>query len=88
MEPAERALVLTLARYPGTVAAAAAGRRPHRVATYADELANAFTAFYHACPVLDAAEPARAFRLTLVVLTKAVLASALDVLGVIAPDEM
>ena len=88
MEAAERALLLTLARYPETVAAAAEARRPYRLAAYADELANAFTAFYHACPVVDAEEPARAFRLSLVSLTKAVLASSLDAVGVVAPDEM
>jgi len=88
LEAPERALVLALARFPGTVAAAAAARRPHRLATYVYDLATLFHSFYQACPVLEAAEPVRTFRLSLVSLTKHTLARCLDVLGVPAPDEM
>ena len=49
LEPAERELVRKLLAFPGEVAEAAERRAPHRIATYALELAQAFTAFYRDC---------------------------------------
>ena len=54
LEPAERELVSKLLAFPAEVAEAAERRAPHRIATYALELAQAFTAFYRDCPVKDA----------------------------------
>ncbi len=45
-EPAEKALVLKLGELPEAVAQASDRRAPHRIATYALELAQTFTAFY------------------------------------------
>jgi arginyl-tRNA synthetase len=61
----------------------------HRVASYALELTQAFSAFYRDCPVLDA-EPddLESFRLALSVATQRTIARALDLLGVSAPQEM
>ena len=62
---------------------------PHRIATYALETAQTFTAFYRDCRVVGA-EPAEleSFRLALCVATRRVLARALGLLGVTAPDSM
>jgi arginyl-tRNA synthetase len=71
------------------VVAAADRRAPHRIATYALELAQEFTAFYRDCKVVGAEPPeAEAFRLALCVGSQRTIARALDLLGVSAPDEM
>ena len=59
LHPAERALIKKLLAFPGEVAEAAERRAPHRIAAYALELAQDFTAFYRDCQVVGA-EPARA----------------------------
>ena len=50
----ERALVKKLLAWPDEVAEAADRRAPHRVTTYALELAQVFTAFYRDCQVVGA----------------------------------
>ena len=68
---------------------AAERRAPHRIAVYALELAQTFTAFYRDCRVVGA-EPAEveSFRIALSVATQRTIARALDLLGVSAPDVM
>jgi arginyl-tRNA synthetase len=87
---AERALVQKLLAFPYEVAEAAARRAPHRIATYALELARDFTAFYENHPVLrdDVPDDVRAFRLALAAVTRRTIARALDLLGVEAPESM
>jgi arginyl-tRNA synthetase len=75
--------------FPGEAAEAAERRAPHRIAVYALELAQTFTAFYRDCKVVGAEpEAVEAFRLALSVATKRTLARALGLLGVSAPDSM
>jgi len=89
LEPAERALVNKLLAFPGEVAEAAARRAPHRIAAYALELAQEFTAFYRDCRVVGAEPPAlESFRLALSVATRRTIARSLDLLGVTAPQSM
>jgi len=89
LHPAERELVRKLLTFPAEVAEAASRRAPHRIATYALELAQAFAAFYRDCPVKDAEpEALKSFRIGLCVSTKRTLARALDLLGVSAPESM
>ena len=90
LHPSERALVLRLLELPGEVAAAAARRTPHRLTAYALELAQGFSAFYRDCRVVGAAEEGgdEAFRLALCRATRDVIARALDLLGVEAPESM
>jgi arginyl-tRNA synthetase len=89
LEPAERELVRKLLTFPAEVAEAADRRAPHRIATYALELAQAFAAFYRDCPVKDAEpEGLKSFRIGLCVSAKRTLARALDLLGVSAPESM
>jgi arginyl-tRNA synthetase len=89
LEPAERELVKKLLAFPAEVAEAADRRAPHRIAVYALETAQSFTAFYRDCRVVGAEpEELESFRLALCVATKRVIARALDLLGVTAPDKM
>ncbi len=89
LEPAERELVKKLLAFPAEVAEAADRRAPHRIAVYALETAQSFTAFYRDCRVVGA-EPAEleSFRLALCVATQSVIARSLGLLGVTAPDKM
>jgi len=87
-EPAARDLLLTIARLPAVVEAAADDLEPHVVATYVRQLADRFNAFYRSCPVLDAQGELQQARLGTVVAARTALANALDVLGVAAPDSM
>ncbi|MDR0449897.1 MAG: arginine--tRNA ligase [Treponema sp.] len=54
---AEWELLKSLAAYPETVAAAAAGMDPSLLASYLYELSKCFSRFYHDCPVLNAEKP-------------------------------
>jgi arginyl-tRNA synthetase len=89
LEPAERELVKKLLAFPGEVAEAAERRAPHRIATYALELAQSFTAFYRDCRVVGAEpEELESFRIALCVAAKRTIARSLDLLGVSAPESM
>jgi arginyl-tRNA synthetase len=89
LEPAERTLVKKLLAFPEEVAEATARRAPHRIAAYAVELAQTFTAFYRDCLVVGAeGEGVESFRLALCVATKRTIARSLYLLGVSAPEQM
>ncbi|WIM68610.1 arginine--tRNA ligase [Corynebacterium breve] len=85
-------LIRTLGEFPGVIESAATLREPHRVARYAEELAGVFHRFYDACQILPKAgegkEPIHSARLALAVATRQVLANALGLLGVTAPERM
>ena len=89
LEPAERALVKRLLELPEETVEAANRRAPHRLTTYAHELASDFHAFYRDCRVVGA-EPAELedFRICLCVATKSAIARVLALLGVEAPGHM
>ena len=86
--PAEQALVRHLLDFPDALATAADRREMHEVPRYAYELASAFSAFYRDCKVLTEDEALSGARLALVDATRGVLANALDLLGISAPDSM
>ena len=87
-EPAELNLARRLAQFAETVPQVLNDFRPNLLANYLFELANAFHAFYEACPVLKADEPARATRLALCELTARTLQRGLDLLGIAVPEKM
>ena len=89
LHPAERELIKKLLAFPAEVAEAAERRSPHRIAAYALELAQVFTAFYRDCRVVGAEPPSlEDFRITLSVAAQRVIARALGLLGVAAPASM
>jgi arginyl-tRNA synthetase len=89
LEPAERELVKKLLAFPAEVAEAAERRAPHRIAVYALETAQAFTAFYRDCRVVGAEpEELESFRIALSVAAQRVIARSLALLGVAAPAKM
>ncbi|AIU32472.1 arginyl-tRNA synthetase [Corynebacterium ulcerans] len=85
-------LIRTLGEFPAVVKAAAELREPHRVARYAEELAGTFHRFYDSCQILpkagESAQPIHTARLALANATRQVLANALGLVGVTAPERM
>ncbi|MEN9874609.1 MAG: hypothetical protein RL186_1506 [Pseudomonadota bacterium] len=89
LEAPERSLILMLDGFEHALRGAYDKRAPHILADHAYGLAGAFSAFYAACPILGAAEPAlRASRLTLAAVTLAQLRLALGLLGIDSPERM
>ncbi|HZN12946.1 MAG TPA: arginine--tRNA ligase [Acidimicrobiales bacterium] len=87
--PEERSLAVALAGFEPAVVATAESLQPHRLATYLFDLAQTFTAFYEACPILRAEDDATCqSRLALADLTARTLATGLDLLGIEVPDQM
>ncbi len=89
LHSSERELIKKLLSLPEEISEAAERRAPHRIAAFALELAQEFTAFYRDCKVVGA-EPqsVESFRIALCVASKSQLALVLGLLGVSAPDSM
>jgi arginyl-tRNA synthetase len=86
LEREERDLIKRLAEFPVIAAEAAERRSPHAVPIYAIRVADDFHRFYHEHRVVGSeTEP---FRLALVRATQHVIARALDLIGVEAPERM
>ena len=86
---ARAALAVRVLSYDGALHETLEKWAPHRLCTYLFELAQDFTAFYEACPVLKApTEELRTSRLALAGLTARVLAHGLSLLGIEAPERM
>ena len=86
--PTEEALMLKLAAYPDMLAGAAAGLAPHDIAFYARDLAGAYHSYYAAERVVGVAPELSRARVALLAATRQVLANALGMLGVSAPEQM
>ncbi len=87
-EPQERALAIALVGFSDAVNAVADGCAPHKLCTYLFDLAQAFTSFYEACPVLKADDAVRDSRLVLSAATAATLRTGLGLLGIEAPEQL
>jgi len=87
-DPAEAALGKMLLRLPETLDRAIDDYRPNVLAAYLYDLAQAFTHFYDACPVLKSAEPTRTHRLRLCDLTARVIKKGLALLGIETAERM
>ncbi len=85
---AELGLLRTLAEFPEVVEIAARQRAPHKLTTYAEDLAGAFHQFYTHCQVVVDDPQLRSARLALADAARLVLARSLSLLGVSAPQRM
>lgn len=84
----EIALIRRVAEFPAIVADVVDRLAPHRLARYARDVASDFHQFYTDCKILDERDDVRRARLALCVASKTVLAKALELAGVSAPDSM
>jgi arginyl-tRNA synthetase len=87
-ENPSRELALGLLGLPEALSSALSNLEPHRLCTYLFDLAQRFTSFYDACPVLSAEGALRDERLALCDLTAGTLRLGLELLGIDAPDQM
>jgi len=89
IEDSEIDLVKKMAMFDSIIDLAARELKPHMLAIYARELADAFNQFYRFVPVIASEdEEVRAARLALVECARIVLANSLDTLGIAAPESM
>jgi arginyl-tRNA synthetase len=86
LEREERDLIKRLAEFPVIAAEAAERRAPHAIPIYAIRVADDFHRFYHEHRVVGS--ETEAFRLALVRGAQHVIARALDLIGVEAPERM
>lgn len=84
----ETELIKSLIRFPEMIQSAAESREPHRLINYLDDLASAFTSFYHDCRILGEEEELVQARSALAKATAQVLANGLGILGISAPEKM
>src|SRR3989338_895255 len=88
-KPEEKNLMKKIAQFPSVVERASADLRPHLVATFAGELAEAFNKFYEACHVINAEnEILKASRLKLVWAAKIVLRNCTKIIGIEVLERM
>ena len=87
-QESELALVRKMLQLPELVESVALSLEPHQLPYYAMELATAFHDFYEKCRVVSDDEALSKARLKLVAAAKLVLARALGLIGVSAPERM
>lgn len=85
----EKALMMQLVQFNAMMQTAVEETAPHKVCAYIFDLANAFNHFYHETKILgEEDETKRQGLLALLVLTRDVLETCIDVLGFAAPEKM
>ncbi|MCH5276000.1 MAG: arginine--tRNA ligase [Lachnospiraceae bacterium] len=85
----EKALMMQLGAFQATIEGACAEIAPHKICAYIYDLANAFNKFYHETRILaEENEEKKAGLIALLVLTKDILETCIDMLGFSAPERM
>ena len=85
----EKELMKQLAGFNAAMESACAEIAPHKICAYIYDLANAFNSFYHETRILaEEDEGRKAGLIALLVLTRDILETCIDVLGFAAPDRM
>ncbi len=85
----EKALMLEAVKYNEVMETAYEELAPHKICAYIYDLANSFNRFYHETKILtEENEETKKGYLALLVLTKEILESCIDVLGFEAPERM
>ncbi len=85
----EKALHMELAQFGACIDSAVTELAPHKICSYIYDVANAFNKFYHETQILSEADEARKDSLiALLVLTRDILETCIDLLGFEAPERM
>ncbi|NLL79934.1 MAG: arginine--tRNA ligase [Clostridiales bacterium] len=86
---AEKALMLELTKFNAMMEAACEEIAPHKICAYIYDLANEFNRFYHETKILsEEDEEKKAGFIALLVLTRDILETCIDLLGFSAPERM
>ena len=86
---AEKAMEMVLVQFNTMVRNAAEETAPQRVCAYVYDLANAFNHFYHNVKILgEACENKRKSLIALLILTRDIMETCIDLLGFSAPEKM
>lgn len=89
ISPDEKALMMEIAKFNTMMETAFAECAPHKICAYIYDLANAFNRFYHETKIIsEEDEVKKAGLIALLVLTKEILETCIDLLGFSAPDRM
>ena len=89
VSPSEKSLMLELTKFNTMMEAAYEEIAPHKVCAYIYDLANAFNKFYHETKILSEEDADRkAGWIALLMLTRDVLETCIDLLGFSAPERM
>ena len=89
ISPDEKALMMEIAKFNTMMETAFAECAPHKICAYIYDLANAFNRFYHETKIISEEDEAKkAGLIALLVLTKEILETCIDLLGFSAPDRM
>ena len=85
----DKALMLELTKYHGVIAGAYEEIAPHKICAYLYDVANAFNRFYHENKILgEADEKKQQGWIALLLFTKGLLETCIDLLGFYAPEKM
>lgn len=86
---AEKTLMMALVQFNTMLQSAAEEAAPHKICAYIYDLANAFNHFYHETKILgEKDEEKRRGLIALLVLTRDILETCIDLLGFSAPEKM
>ena len=89
ISPDEKALMMEIAKFNTMMETAFAECAPHKICAYIYDLANAFNRFYHETKIISEEDEAKkAGLIALLVLTKEILETCIDLLGFSAPNRM
>lgn len=85
----EKSLMLEIAKFNAAIEAAYEEAAPHKVCAYIYDLANAFNSFYHETKILSEEDKEKQSGwIALLMLTKDILETCIDLLGFSAPERM
>lgn len=85
----EKSLMLEIAKFNAAIEAAYEEAAPHKVCAYIYDLANAFNSFYHETKILTEEDKEKQSGwIALLMLTKDILETCIDLLGFSAPERM
>jgi arginyl-tRNA synthetase len=88
-DPKERFLILTLSEWPALFINAVEELKPGIITAYSNQLADRFNSFYASLQVINAeTSELKGARLALVKAVRIVLRNALNLLGIVAPENM
>jgi arginyl-tRNA synthetase len=85
----EKSLMLEIAKFNAVMENACEETAPHKICAYIYDMANAFNHFYHETKILSQEDNARKESfIALLILTRDILETCIDVLGFSAPERM